>query len=52
MEGYRMEDMILNDFDAARMLVKILLEKSVINEQTATAVFERIKEMSSQKKAA
>ena len=47
-----MEDIVLNDLEAAKMLVKILLSKGAINEQTANAIFEKINEMHSMKKTA
>ena len=47
-----MERLNFTDLDAAKMLVKILLSKGAINEQTASAVFDRINEIRKQKQAA
>ncbi len=47
-----MEALILRNIDATRMLITILLQRGLINESTAEAIFERIKEMRISKAAA
>ncbi len=51
-ENVRMKELSISDIDAAWMLIKMLFEKGDINEQTANAAIEKIKEMRSKKNAA
>jgi hypothetical protein len=47
-----MKELSISDIDAAWMLIKMLFEKGDINEQTANAAIEKIKELRSKKNAA
>lgn len=47
-----MDEKKLSDYDVASMLIKMLLEKRAINDQTATAALDKIKEMRNTKSAA
>ena len=47
-----MKELSLSDIDVAWMLIKLLFEKGDINEQTASAAFEKIKEMRNKRNAA
>ncbi len=51
-ENVRMKELSISDIDAAWMLIKMLFEKGDINEQTANAAIEKIKERRSKKNAA
>ncbi len=51
-ENVRMKELSISDIDAAWMLIKMLFEKGDINEQTANAAIEKIKELRSKKNAA
>jgi len=51
-EDVRMKELSISDIDAAWMLIKMLFEKGDINEQTANAAIEKLKEMRAQKDAA
>ena len=44
-DGVEMNEKKLSDYDVASMLIKMLLEKRAINDQTAAAALDKIKEM-------
>ncbi len=51
-DGVEMDEKKLSDYDVASMLIKMLLEKRAINDQTAAAALDKIKEMRNTKSAA
>ena len=51
-DGVEMDEKKLSDYDVASMLIKMLLEKRAINDQTAAAALDKIKERRNTKSAA